>query len=126
MKYSKLGGLIAITVFLLVGCGPVVLSSRPNNLPPPWFYPNRVELVRYVYFPEYSMYYDFYDRVYVYWDTGTWIRAAVLPPRYRTINLSRSRYRRISDFREENIQGYHNENPYRGRSNIGKRSTRGN
>ena len=126
MKIFKRPLLLIITVFLFAGCGPVVLSSRPNNPPPPWFYPNRVELVRYVYFPEYSIYYDFYDRTYIYWDTGVWLRASVLPLRYRNINLSRTKYRRVSDFRGDNIQRYHQENPYRGRSNIGRRSTRGN
>ncbi|ALM07764.1 hypothetical protein SB49_08085 [Sediminicola sp. YIK13] len=126
MKISKLGIFILAIGLLLGGCGPVVISSRPNHPPPPWFYPNRVELVRYVYFPEYSIYYDFYDRTYIYWDTGVWLRASVLPLRYRNINLSRARYKRINNFRGDNIQRYHNENPFRGRSNIGRRSTRGN
>lgn len=125
MKNYKAILLITLIVFLLASCGPVVVSSRPNNPPPPWFYPNRVELVRYVYFPEFSIYYDFYDRTYIYWDTGVWLRASVLPLRYRNIDLTRSRYRRIRDFRGDNIQRYHKENPYRGRSNIGRRSTRG-
>ncbi|MET7028261.1 hypothetical protein [Sediminicola luteus] len=126
MKISKTGVFLLVIVMFLGSCGPVVISSRPNHPPPPWFYPNRVELVRYVYFPEYSIYYDFHDRTYIYWDTGVWLRASVLPLRYRNINLSRTRYKRINNFRGDNIQRYHNDNPYRGRSNIGRRSTRGN
>jgi len=121
-----------ITLLVLASCGPVVITSRASNPPPPWFYPNRLEVVRYVYFPEYSMYYDLSTRVYLYLDGGVWVRRTVLPPRYRNIDLSRSRYERVKGYRSDNIQRYHEEkNANRGRSNrtttrSNRTTTRGN
>ncbi|MDF1517456.1 MAG: hypothetical protein P1P79_05885, partial [Lutibacter sp.] len=43
----------------LEGCGPVVVTSRIGTPPPPWFYPNRAEVVRYIYFPDHQIYFDF-------------------------------------------------------------------
>lgn len=112
---------LLITVLLLLflaSCGPVVISSRVGQPPPPWFYPNRLEIVRYVYFPEYSFYYDLSTRSYLYLDGGAWVRQNILPPRYRNIDLSRARYERIRNYSDENIRRYHDENnANRGRSN---------
>lgn len=117
--------LLALISALAMGsCGPVVISSRPETPPPPWFYPNRLELVRYVYFPEHMIYYDLSLRNYIYLDNNVWIRVNVLPPRYRTINLNRSRYVRVKGYRDDNISRYHRENnTTRRRSNTS--STRG-
>ncbi|MGB5820734.1 MAG: hypothetical protein WBG90_14710 [Saonia sp.] len=103
--------LIYMMIFLaLASCSPVVVSSGPHNPPPPWFYPNRLEVVRYVYFPEYSFYYDLSTRTYLYLDGGVWLRRNVLPPRYRHVNLRRSRYERIRNYHDDNIRRYHDEN----------------
>lgn len=99
------------------GCGPVVVTSRPNHPPPPWFYPNRLEVVRYVYFPEYFIYYDLMLSDYIYLHDGVWVRVKVLPPPYHNIDLNRSRYVRVKGFKGDDIRTYHNEN------NVG-RSTR--
>lgn len=110
---------------LLASCGPVVITSRTANPPPPWFYPNRLEVVRYVYFPEFSIYYDLSAYTYLYIDAGVWVRRSVLPPRYRHIDLRRARYERIRDYNDDNIRRYHDENnANRGRSNRTVRSTR--
>ncbi|TLP81751.1 hypothetical protein [Maribacter sp. ACAM166] len=110
--------ILTMLVMLLASCGPMVITSRPNNPPPPWFYPNRVEVVRYVYFPEFSIYYDLSARTYLYLDGGVWVRRNVLPPRYRSIDFSRSRYRRVPNYNDDNIRRYHEENNVnRGRSN---------
>ena len=121
-------GIIISGLFLLTSCGPVIVSSRIGNPPPPpWFYPNRVEVVRYVYFPEYSIYYDLSARNYLYWDSGVWVRVNVLPARYRTVNLSRSRYVRVRNYNDDNIKRYHDQNNLnRGRSNRSIRSKRSN
>ncbi len=112
---------LLIFIFLVpIGCGPVVISSRPHHPPPPWFYPNRLELVRYVYFPEFRIYYDINTRNYVYLEGTIWIRNEVLPPRYRNYNLRRSRYIRIRDYHGDNIKRYHDEKN-RGRSNLNTR-----
>ncbi len=108
---------IVLSVFT-TSCGPVVISSRPNNPPPPWFYPSRLEVVRYVYFPEFSIYYDLSQRTYLYLDGGIWVRRRVLPPRYAHINLRRSRYHRIRNYNDDNIRRYHDRhNTNRHRSN---------
>ncbi len=111
---------IFISTLVIQSCGPVVISSSLDNPPPPWFYPNRVEVVRYVYFPDYNIYYDITLRHYLYFDNNVWITVNVLPPRYSHINLHRSRYVRIRGFNGDNIRSYHSTNRYYNRN----RSTR--
>lgn len=102
--------LLIISALAVQSCGPIVISSRPDIPPPPWFYPNRVENVRYVYFPEFMIYYDLTLRNYIYRNNNVWVRVNVLPPRYRTINLNRSRFVRVKTYRGDNISKYHREN----------------
>lgn len=99
-----------ISCFFCISCGPVVFTTRLGHTPPPWFYPNRIEPVRYVYFPDYTIYYDFSQRNYRYLENGVWITVKVLPPRYNSINLKRSKQVRIKNYYDDNIQQYHNEN----------------
>ncbi len=109
--------LITILLLLSASCGPMVMTARINEPPPPWFYPNRLELVRYVYFPQYHFYYDLSARTYLYLDSGVWVRQKVLPPRYRHLDLRRSRYERVKGYRGDNIRQYHEQNnANRGRS----------
>lgn len=109
---------VTLILLILASCGPVVLSARPSHPPPPWFYPNRVELVRYVYFPEHRFYFDLTTNNYIYLDRGAWVRANVLPPRYGQVDLQRSRYQRVKGYRGDNIRKYEEENNMnRGRSN---------
>ncbi len=120
MKRALLFGFL----WLIMGCGPVIYTSRPATPPPPWFYPNRVEVVRYVYFPDLTVYYDLHAGMYIYLDGGIWIRRKVLPPRYRTYNLERSRYVRIRDYRGDKIDQYHQSQRDRGRSNLDRKRSR--
>jgi len=96
--------------FVFQNCGPVIISSRPNSPPPSWFYPNRLETLRYVYFPDLLIYYDLTLRNYIYLDNGVWITASVLPTRFNSINLRRSRTVRINNYFGDNIRRYHAEN----------------
>mgnify|MGYP003632807611 CR=1 FL=1 len=110
--------LIAVILLPLASCGPMVMTTGVSEPLPPWFYPNRLEVVRYVYFPEYHFYYDLSARTYLYLDGGVWVRRKVLPPRYRNLDLRRSRYERVKGYRSDNIRQYHEENnANRGRSN---------
>ncbi|WP_281543378.1 hypothetical protein [Maribacter aestuarii] len=110
--------LIALILLLLASCGPMVMTAGVYEPPPPWFYPNRLEVVRYVYFPDYRFYYDLSARTYVYLDGGVWVRRKILPPRYRNLNLRRSRYERVKGYRNDDIREYHEKNnANRGRSN---------
>ena len=68
--------------------------------------PNRVEIVRYVYFPELRIYFDMYTHTYLYVDGGVWVRHEHLPPRYRTRDLSRYKYQRIPGYRSDDIAPY--------------------
>ena len=102
--------LLLISAVAIESCGPVVISSRLETPLPSWFYPNRVEMVRYVYFPEHMIYYDLSLRNYIYLDNNVWVRVNVLPPRYRAINLNRSRFARVKTYRGDNISRYHREN----------------
>lgn len=120
MKQRKLSRSLLITIVFLLfaSCGPVVITSRGNNPPPPWFYPNRLEVVRYVYFPEFTIYYDLYARTYIYLEGSIWVRRNELPPKYRNVNLMRSRYERVQNYSDDNIRSYHEaNNTNRGRSN---------
>jgi hypothetical protein len=121
----KLRSLFFGAMLFLGGCGPVVISSRPNYPPPPWFYPNRLEVVRYVYFPELTIYYDLTQHTYLYLNGGIWVRSAVLPPRYRNIDLRRSRYERVRNYRDDDIKK-HYEQQRGGRSKVQRRSNSGN
>ena len=108
-------------VFSLESCGPVVVTSRIATPPPRWFYPNRAESVRYIYFPEHDIYYDFSIRSYLYLDNNIWITADLLPDRYRYLDLKRSRQIRIHDYFDDDIKIYHNNNRYK--SNINRSNT---
>lgn len=119
MKTLYLKGflLLILSLFAFQSCGPVVIAHRTDMPPPPWFYPNRIETVRYVYFPSYAIYYDLSLRTYIYYDNNSWLRVKTLPARYRNLNLRRSKYRRINNFYGDNIRKYHENNNARGRSN---------
>ncbi len=108
----------------LESCGPVVVTSRIGTPPPPWFYPNRAEVVRYIYFPEHNIYYDFSLRTYLYLDNNIWISTNILPPRYSHINLKRSHHVRINNYFGDDIKKYHNNNSYRSNLNRSKTSRR--
>lgn len=110
-KNKALLSAILISSLLFLGsCGPIIITPDPHVPPPPWFYPNRIEPVRYVYFPEYVIYYDLFARQYLYLENNVWIRVDVLPPRYRSINFNRSKFVRIKGHRGSSINRYHREN----------------
>lgn len=117
---------LAVISMVFESCGPVIVSARTSAPPPPWFYPNRVETVRYVYFPDYMIYYDLSLRNYIYLENGVWITVNVLPARYSRVNLRRSRFVRINNYYGDDIKRYHNENSVRGRSNRRSTGTRNN
>ena len=104
--------LISYTLFLsmllsLGSCAPIIISPTSNKPLPTWFYPNRVEEVRYVYFPDYFIYYDLSERNYLYLENNVWLRVNVLPQRYRSIDLNRSRFVRVIGYRGDDIRSYH-------------------
>lgn len=101
---------LIISMFTFESCGPVLISSRPHTPPPPWFYPNRVETVRYIYFPDHMIYYDLSLRTYLYLENGAWISVNILPARFNRINLRRSRTLRIHNYFGNDIRRYHKEN----------------
>ncbi|WP_272022968.1 hypothetical protein [Olleya namhaensis] len=110
IKKTILISLLFAFMFIAESCGPIVISSRPDVPPPAWFYPNRVEAVRYVYFPDYMIYYDLSLRHYIYLNNNVWITVNTLPTRYNHINLNRSKFVRIKNYRGDNISRYHTEN----------------
>ncbi|MFC4634613.1 hypothetical protein ACFO3O_11880 [Dokdonia ponticola] len=107
---SSLVMILMSSALFLISCGPIIISPHPQNPPPAWFYPDRIQSVRYVYFPDYVIYYDLLARQYLYLENNSWIRVDVLPPRFKSINLNRSRYVRVRGYRERDIQTYHREN----------------
>ncbi|PKP12797.1 MAG: hypothetical protein CVU08_08705 [Bacteroidetes bacterium HGW-Bacteroidetes-3] len=108
----------------LESCGPVVVTSRIGTPPPPWFYPNRAEVVRYIYFPEHDIYYDFSLRTYLYLDNNIWISTNILPARFNHIDLRRSNRFRIHDYFGDDIKKYHNNNSHRSNLNRSNNSRR--
>jgi len=130
MKTLKFIIIVSIlgTLLSFESCGPVIISSRPAYPTPTWFYPNRVVNVRYIYFPEYYVYYDLTLRHYIYLNNNVWITVNVLPQRFNTINLRRAKQERINNYYGSNIREYHstrkgNNNSTRRRSDT--RSRRG-
>lgn len=117
--------IMTLVLVTLLSCGPVLISSSPDRPPPPWLYPNRLETVRYVYFPDYMIYYDLSLGTYLYLDSGAWITVNVLPPRFSRIDLRRSRYVRIRDYRGDDIRSYHRTNRYNRGYRVGDSRTRG-
>jgi len=102
--------LIIISVFTFESCGSIVFSSRLGTPPPPWFYPNRIETVRYVYFPEYELYYDLAFRNYRYTNNGIWFSTIVIPNHLNGVNLKRSKKVKINNYFNDDLQKYHREN----------------
>jgi hypothetical protein len=96
-----------VTFISLENCGPVIISSRPSHPTPAWFYPNRVVNVRYIYFPDYYIYYDLTLRQYIYLNNGVWVTVNVLPQRFSTVNLRRAKQVRINNYYGDNIREYH-------------------
>lgn len=114
MKKLKL---LMFAIFLIIAsnlesCGPVIISSRPSAPPPPWFYPNRVVNVRYVYFPDISIYYDLTLRQYIYFDNGACLSVNVLPQRFNAVNFRSSKQIQIRDYFGDDIGKYHPNNTY--------------
>lgn len=102
---------LLFAVLLSLGsCAPIILSPTPHQPPPAWFYPGRLELVRYVYFPDYFIYYDLATRNYLYLENNVWMRVHVLPERFRSINFNRSRFVRVRGYRDDAIRNYHRSN----------------
>ena len=112
MKSAKfISIVILLGAFLsLESCGPVIISSRPSHPTPPLFYPNRVVNIRYVYFPDYTIYYDLTLRKYIYLDNGAWITVNVLPSRFNGINLRRTKQVRVENYYGNDIREYHSRN----------------
>lgn len=109
------------SIFTLESCGPVVFSSRLGTPPPPWYYPNRVETVRYIYFPDYELYYDFSFRTYRYFDNGIWLSTTVLPRHLKGVNLKRSKKVRVHNYFRDDIKKYHQEHKIKRRKTTSKR-----
>ena len=99
-----------IILFLIESCGPLVFNSKLDTQPPKWYYPNRVETFRYIYFPDYEIYYDFSSRNYLYSENDTWLSVEVLPKRFYGIDLSRSKQVRVKNYYGDTIKKYHCEN----------------
>ncbi|MFT7250836.1 MAG: hypothetical protein ACI9FW_000553 [Flavobacterium sp.] len=110
MKKRKYFLLILLFMFIIESCGPIIISPSSEIPPPNWFYPNRIENVRYVYFPEHMIYYDLSLQNYIYLNNGIWLAVKVLPSYYSSINLRRSRIVYVKAYRGDNISLYHREN----------------
>lgn len=120
MKRSVFAILI-LTILLNTSCGPVVFTSKIGIPPPHWYYPDKVETVRYVYFPDFEIYYDFSSSKYLYYNDEDWINAAVLPQRFYGIDLKRSKQIRITNYFGDNIKKYHCETIIKRRNSHPKR-----
>ena len=112
LKYS-LSVFLLLLLFYLESCGPVVFSSRFGTPPPPWFYPNRIETVRYIYFPDHVMYYDLSIGMYNYLENGVWVSVRLLPERFNGYKLRHSNQKRITNYHGDNIKKFHRETTLR-------------
>jgi hypothetical protein len=96
-----------ISLLCMESCGPVIVSGGYNHQTPTWFYPNRVVHLRYVYFPDYSVYYDLSLSSYIYFDNGVWTTVKVLPPRFNGVNFKHAKQIRVDNYYGDNIKEYH-------------------
>lgn len=117
------GILFLILIILLISsCGSFVYISKAGNIPPPaWYYPNKVETIRYIYFPDYEIYYDFYLNNYFYLNDGNWLSTTILPKRFYGINLHRSKQVRITNYYGDDLKRYHLETIIKRRNSDPKR-----
>lgn len=109
IRYIFLALVLALFVGLL-GCGPVIVSGGYNHQTPPWFYPHRVLNVRYVYFPDYLVYYDLTLGHYIYYESGTWLTVSMLPKRFDSVNFKHAKQVRVDGYYGDNIRDYHKNN----------------
>ena len=112
---------LIIIILLINSCGSFVYISKIGTPPPQWYYPNKVETVRYIYFPDYEIYYDFSLNNYLYLNDGNWLHATVLPKRFYGIDLQRSKQVRITNYYGDNIKKYHCETIIKKRNSNPKR-----
>jgi len=112
--------LIIITI-LINSCESVVYISKTGTSAPSWYYPNKVETVRYIYFPDYEIYYDFSLNNYLYCNEGDWLIVTILPKRFYGINLQQSKQVRITNYYGDNIKKYHLETIIKRRNSDPKR-----
>ena len=112
---------LIITILLINSCGTVVFISKTNTAPPQWYYPDKVETVRYIYFPDYEIYYDFYLRNYLFLKDGNWLHDTVLPKRFYGINLQHRKQVRITNYYGDDIKKYHCETIIKKRNSDPKR-----
>lgn len=70
-----------LALFLSIGYGIEAQVSVNVNIgtPPPWAPPGHVKKIRYYYLPDIEMYYDIHTANFIYWHSGSWIFAPVLP-----------------------------------------------
>lgn len=100
-------GVLLSLLLCLESCGPVIVSGGYNQQTPPWFYPNRVINLRYVYFPDYLVYYDLSLGNYLYLDNGSWHAVKVLPQRFNGVNFKNAKRTRVDNYYGDNIADYH-------------------
>jgi len=112
---------LTLTIILSSSCGSFVYISKTGTTPPAWYYPNKVETVRYIYFPDYEIYYDFSLNNYLYLNNGDWLNTTILPKRFTGINLRRSKQVRITNYYGDSIKKYHCETIIKRRNSHPKR-----
>ena len=77
---ARISFFLLFTVFLVLrSCALIITAPTPDTPLPRWFYPDRIEAVHYVYFPDYLVYYDLSARNYLYLENRVWARVNVLP-----------------------------------------------
>lgn len=104
-----------LTIFTFESCQSIFISAR-LGAPPPWFQTNRVQIVRYIYFPDYEMYYDFSMRNYHFIENGSWLSVNILPYRFNGVKLKRAKQIKINNYYGDHIKKYHKEKNKRGNS----------
>lgn len=97
LLFFQVGGLIII-LFMLQGCFGTVYVPASTEVrtepapppPPPVWAPayDDVQHVRYYYVPDLEIYYDVWNREYVYLDNGHWVFTAFLPHAYDIYDIN--------------------------------------
>jgi hypothetical protein len=84
-------GALLILLLSLSQCTVYMQNQPPETgvVPPAWAPPyDNVNMVRYYYFPDIECYYDVWNHDFVYFEDGSWMFGATLPPSYGWFDLN--------------------------------------
>ncbi|MDP5202118.1 hypothetical protein [Flavobacterium sp. DG2-3] len=97
----------ASVLFMSVFFAQAQVSVNVNIGTPPNWGPQGYDNSRYYYLPDIDVYYDVNQSVFIYDNSGKWIREKRLPSRYRNYDLYSGYKVVLTDYRGDSPYSYH-------------------